>query len=142
MLLLLGSLNHRAISVVPDGMQVLWHTGSETQCFLSAARCQGGEPALSECAPAIRFAWSLLLLAGYWPFLWPPRSPLGSITSSFSDRCSHRESIVHFLENYKVIKYSFFSPCVFCTLTTARYQSVMCSSSPACLGASGVHLAR
>lgn len=27
--------------------------------------------------------WSLLLLAGYWPFLWPPRSPLGSTTSSF-----------------------------------------------------------
>lgn len=100
MLLLLGSLNHRAISVVPGGMQVLWHKVSETQGFLSAAIHQDGEPVLSECAPA-RFAWALLFLARQWPFLWPPRSPLGSITSSFPDRYSHQESIVHFLENKK-----------------------------------------
>lgn len=62
--MLLGSLNHRAILVVPGGMQVLWHKGNETRSFLRAARCQGGERALSECAPAIRFAWSLLLMAG------------------------------------------------------------------------------
>lgn len=59
------SLHHRAISVGPGGMRALWHPGSETWCFLHAARSDVGTrgvAALSQRAPAIPWVFVFVLI--------------------------------------------------------------------------------
>lgn len=59
------SLHHRAISVGPGGMRALWHPGSETWCFLHAARSEVGTrgvAALSQRAPAIPWVFGFVLI--------------------------------------------------------------------------------